>query len=179
MAICKTCAGYGMAFQETFDDGYIYYSFEFTNAGVSGTSSSYQLDPATDEYEATDHSRFVTLAPAKKRPTKRAAPRRAAPKKATTKKAATKASKGNPVSQKKRASGGIAGKTFLFTGTLTTMTRAEAERSVKAKGGTVLSGVTDQLDYLVVGEKAGSKLAKAKKIPSITILSETEFARLR
>ena len=76
------------------------------------------------------------------------------------------------------ASVGIAGKAFLFTGTLTTLTRAEAEQQVKAQGGTVLASVSDALDYLVVGEKAGSKLAKAKKIPSITVLSEDQFRQL-
>ena len=45
-------------------------------------------------------------------------------------------------------------------------------------GGTLLSGVSSKLNYLVVGEDAGSKLAKAKKIPSITVLTEDEFLGL-
>ncbi len=46
---------------------------------------------------------------------------------------------------------------------------------VEAQGGKILSGVSSKLNYLVVGEDAGSKLEKAKKIPSIKILSEKEF----
>lgn len=110
-------------------------------------------------------------APAKKSPARKASAKKAPAKQAASKPATPSAS----VSSKAGAGGGIAGKTFLFTGTLTTMTRAEAERAVKARGGTVLSGVTDQLDYLVVGEKAGSKLAKAKRIPRITVLTEADL----
>ena len=53
--------------------------------------------------------------------------------------------------------------TFLFTGTLAQFTRDEAEALVKANGGKVLSGVSAKLNYLVVGDDAGSKLEKAKK----------------
>jgi DNA ligase (NAD+) len=49
---------------------------------------------------------------------------------------------------------------------------------VEAQGGKLLSGVSSKLDYLVVGEDAGSKLEKAKKIASINILSEDEFIKL-
>lgn len=74
------------------------------------------------------------------------------------------------------ASGGnLNGQTFLFTGTLYKMKRSEAEEKVEANGGKILSGVSSKLNYLVVGEDAGSKLEKAKKIPSIKILSEDEF----
>ena len=69
----------------------------------------------------------------------------------------------------------LSGKTFLFTGTLTLMTRDEAEQLVEARGGTVLSSVSAKLHYLVAGEKAGSKLAKARTISSIAIVSEEEF----
>lgn len=69
----------------------------------------------------------------------------------------------------------LQGKTFLFTGTLSRMSRDEAEKKVESHGGKILSGVSSKLDFLVVGEKAGSKLAKAQKIPTITILSEDEF----
>jgi uncharacterized protein (TIGR02145 family) len=72
----------------------------------------------------------------------------------------------------------IKGKTFIFTGTLTEFTRAEAESMVKENGGSILSGVTDKLNYLVVGEDAGSKLEKAKKIKTIKILKEKEFLKL-
>lgn len=74
--------------------------------------------------------------------------------------------------------GALADKTFLFTGTLTALKRSEAESMVEANGGKLLSGVSSKLDYLVVGEDAGSKLEKAKKIPSVKILTEEEFLRL-
>ncbi len=75
------------------------------------------------------------------------------------------------------ASGNLNGQTFLFTGTLTQLKRSEAEEKVEKNGGAILSGVSSKLNYLVVGEDAGSKLEKAKKIPSIKILSEDEFLK--
>jgi DNA ligase (NAD+) len=81
-------------------------------------------------------------------------------------------------SRSERGSGGnLADQTFLFTGTLGELKRSEAEAMVEAQGGKILSGVSSKLNYLVVGEEAGSKLEKAKKIPSIKILSEKEFLR--
>ena len=53
-----------------------------------------------------------------------------------------------------------------------------AKEMVEENGGKLLSGVSANLNYLVVGEDAGSKLAKAKKIPSIQILSEDEFLKM-
>ena len=70
------------------------------------------------------------------------------------------------------------GKTFLFTGTMPTMSRDEGKILVEKNGGKVLSGVSVNLDYLIVGDKAGSKLSKAQKIPSIQILDENEFLKL-
>jgi DNA ligase (NAD+) len=49
---------------------------------------------------------------------------------------------------------------------------------VRANGGQLLSGVSTKLNYLVAGEEAGSKLEKAKKIPSIHIINEQEFINL-
>ena len=74
--------------------------------------------------------------------------------------------------------GNLAGLNFLFTGTLTQLKRAEAEAMVEARGGHILSGVSSKLNYLVVGEDAGSKLEKAKKIASIKIISEADFIEL-
>jgi len=68
--------------------------------------------------------------------------------------------------------------TFLFTGTLTGMKRSDAEAMVEERGGKILGGVSSKLNYLVAGEEAGSKLEKARKIPSIKILSEQEFLTL-
>jgi DNA ligase (NAD+) len=74
--------------------------------------------------------------------------------------------------------GNLSGMSFLFTGTLARLKRTEAEELVERNGGKILSGVSSKLNYLVVGDDAGSKLEKARKIPSIRILSEEEFIRM-
>lgn len=76
------------------------------------------------------------------------------------------------------AGGSLSGQTFLFTGTLPTLKRSQAEAMAEELGGKLLSGVSAKLNYLVVGEDAGSKLEKAKKINSVKILTEDEFLRL-
>src|SRR5580658_2360826 len=83
-------------------------------------------------------------------------------------------------SQKSKAAAGgnLDGQTFLFTGTLNRLKRSEAEEMVERNGGKLLSGVSSKLNYLVVGEDAGSKLEKAKKITSIHILTEDEFIKM-
>ena len=81
--------------------------------------------------------------------------------------------------KKEISSGGsVAGQTFLFTGTLPTLKRSEAEAMAEAQGGQILSGVSAKLNYLVVGEDAGSKLEKAKKINTVKIISEAEFLQI-
>ncbi len=72
----------------------------------------------------------------------------------------------------------VQGLTFLFTGTLPTLKRSEAEAMAEAHGGQILSGVSAKLNYLVVGEDAGSKLEKAKKIATVKIISEAEFLKM-
>jgi DNA ligase (NAD+) len=79
---------------------------------------------------------------------------------------------------KATAGGNLDGQTFLFTGTLNRLKRSEAEEAVEKNGGKLLSGVSSKLNYLVVGEDAGSKLEKAKKITSIHILTEDEFIKM-
>jgi DNA ligase (NAD+) len=74
--------------------------------------------------------------------------------------------------------GNLSGLNFLFTGALTQLKRSDAEEMVEARGGHILSGVSSKLNYLVVGEDAGSKLEKAKKIASIKIISESDFIEL-
>lgn len=76
------------------------------------------------------------------------------------------------------AGGSLSGQTFLFTGTLTRFKRSEAEELVEKNGGKLLSGVSSKLNYLVAGEEAGSKLEKAKKIPSVRVITEDEFLQL-
>lgn len=73
--------------------------------------------------------------------------------------------------------GHLAGKTFLFTGTLTTMTREEAKQKVIAQGGRIASSVGLGVDYVVLGEDAGSKEQKARDL-KLNIISEQEFASL-
>ncbi|HEX6916036.1 MAG TPA: NAD-dependent DNA ligase LigA [Chitinophagaceae bacterium] len=81
---------------------------------------------------------------------------------------------------KKQSAGddSLHGQTFLFTGTLNRLKRSDAETMVESHGGKLLSGVSSKLNYLVVGEDAGSKLEKAKKINTIRIISEDEFLQL-
>ena len=74
--------------------------------------------------------------------------------------------------------GNLSGQTFLFTGTLNKLKRSEAEAMVEKNGGKIVSGVSSKLNYLVVGEDAGSKQEKAKKITSIKIISEEEFLKM-
>jgi DNA ligase (NAD+) len=80
--------------------------------------------------------------------------------------------------KKENVGGGLSGQTFLFTGTLTKLKRSDAEAMAEAKGGKLLSGVSSKLNYLVVGDDAGSKLEKAKKIATVNIISEDEFIKL-
>ncbi len=80
--------------------------------------------------------------------------------------------------QKSNIEGGFSGLSFLFTGTLSKFKRSDAEELVEKMGGKIASGVSSKLNYLVVGEDAGSKHEKAKKIPSITILTEDDFEKL-
>jgi DNA ligase (NAD+) len=71
--------------------------------------------------------------------------------------------------------GKLLGKTILFTGTLTTFNREKAEAAAQSEGASIASSVNKNLNILVVGEKAGSKLEKAKKLGSVQILTEAEF----
>jgi DNA ligase (NAD+) len=68
------------------------------------------------------------------------------------------------------------GKTFVLTGTLNSFTREEAEEKITNFGGTVTSSVSKKTDYVLAGEKAGSKLDKAKTL-DIKILNELEFQK--
>ena len=71
----------------------------------------------------------------------------------------------------------LMGKTFVITGTLPTLKRQEVEALIKESGGKVSSSVSKKTDYVVVGENAGSKLAKAEKL-GIAVLSEEELINL-
>jgi DNA ligase (NAD+) len=68
----------------------------------------------------------------------------------------------------------LAGQVFLFTGTLSSMSRDEAKARVKVLGGQVASALSQKVTALVCGEKAGSKLAKARDL-GLAILTEEDF----
>lgn len=84
------------------------------------------------------------------------------------------------INQKKQVAenDSLSGQTFLFTGTLNKLKRSDAEALVEKNGGKIVSGVSSKLSYLVVGEDAGSKLEKAKKINSVKIITEEDFIKL-
>jgi DNA ligase (NAD+) len=71
--------------------------------------------------------------------------------------------------------GPLLGRSILFTGTLSQMTREEAEKLAVGAGAHLASGVSKHLGILVVGEKAGSKLKKAQALETVEIWSEAEF----
>ncbi|NLH93549.1 MAG: NAD-dependent DNA ligase LigA [Candidatus Cloacimonetes bacterium] len=78
----------------------------------------------------------------------------------------------------RRESETLAGKTFLLTGSLDNYDRKTMEELIRRHGGRIVSGVSTSLNYLVVGAKPGSKLAKAQKLPSVKIISEIELLEL-
>ena len=79
--------------------------------------------------------------------------------------------------QIKTSKGELNGKTFVLTGTLSKYTRQQATQLIEDLGGIVTSSVSKNTNYLIYGEKAGSKLDKAKKL-NISTLTEEEFTAL-
>ena len=77
----------------------------------------------------------------------------------------------------KKTEGGLAGKTFVLTGTLPTMGRDEAGALIEEAGGKVSGSVSKKTSYVVAGSDAGSKLAKAQEL-GVTILDETGLLAL-
>jgi DNA ligase (NAD+) len=73
--------------------------------------------------------------------------------------------------------GSLAGKTFVITGTLPSMTREEATSAIEARGGKVSGSVSRKTSYLVAGDEAGSKLEKARAL-NVPVVTEEEFRRL-
>lgn len=72
----------------------------------------------------------------------------------------------------------LSGKTILFTGSLQSMTRNEARKIAEEHGAKNISAVSGNLDILVVGENAGSKLTKAQSLGTVQIMTEEEFKQL-
>jgi len=68
-------------------------------------------------------------------------------------------------------------KSFVLTGTMESLTRDKAKDRIKALGGKAKETISKDIDYLVAGENAGSKLDKAKKL-GIKIINEEEFLKM-
>jgi DNA ligase (NAD+) len=85
--------------------------------------------------------------------------------------------KGVMIKEEKKRGVKLKGKTFILTGTLESMSREEAKERIQALGGEVLSAVSKNLDYLIVGESPGSKYDKAKGL-GVKIIDEAEFLKI-
>jgi DNA ligase (NAD+) len=81
------------------------------------------------------------------------------------------------VSAKKAAELPLAGKTFVLTGSLPSMTRDEAAEKIEALGGHVTGSVSKKTDYVLAGAEPGSKFDKAKEL-GIKIIEEAEFRKM-
>ena len=82
-----------------------------------------------------------------------------------------------PTSTSKKVGGKLSGKSFVFTGTLTRFNRDYARKLVEDEGGNVVGSVSKKTEYVVAGQEAGSKLAKARGL-GIKVLDEEEFLAL-
>ncbi len=76
-----------------------------------------------------------------------------------------------------RTGGAFSGQTVVLTGTLNTLSRIEAQKLIEDMGGVCASAVTSKTNFVIAGEKAGSKLAKAQKA-GISVIGEEEFLKL-
>jgi DNA ligase (NAD+) len=79
-----------------------------------------------------------------------------------------------PTTARQTSTGALSGKAFVITGTLPTYSREEAKELIEYHGGTVVSGVSKKVDYLLVGTDPGSKLEKARSL-GIRTISEDDL----
>jgi DNA ligase (NAD+) len=84
---------------------------------------------------------------------------------------------GIEIKKPERREGPLTGRTFVLTGTLSSLTRGQAEERIKGLGGSIGSSVSKKTDYLVAGADPGSKLEKAQRL-KVPILDETAFLDL-
>jgi DNA ligase (NAD+) len=83
-----------------------------------------------------------------------------------------------PIAPARPAGGSaLAGRTFVLTGTLPTLTREEAAAKIEAAGGKVSGSVSRKTSYVLAGEETGSKLEKAKSL-GVSVIDEAEFLRM-
>ncbi len=83
----------------------------------------------------------------------------------------------NMVAEKTVSGGIFEGKTFVLTGTLPTLKRAEAQKMIEDNGGKVSGSVSKKTDFVLAGSEAGSKLEKAESL-GIKVISEDEFLKM-
>lgn len=86
-------------------------------------------------------------------------------------------SAGVTVEAPQRRGASLQGKTFVFTGTLSAMSRDEAQERVRSLGGSASSSVSEKTDYVVVGENPGSKADEARRL-GVPVIGEDEFLKL-
>jgi len=83
----------------------------------------------------------------------------------------------NPQEEKTKVSNKLAGKTIVVTGALEGLSRQQAEQAIRDAGGKVASSVSKKTDFVLAGEKPGSKLEKAQKL-SVKVINEKEFLEM-
>ena len=82
------------------------------------------------------------------------------------------------VSKQLNKKGKLKGKTFMFTGKLINISRAEAKSLIEENSGSIVSSVTKKLDYLVIGEKPTTKKVELAKKIGVKILNQKEWSKL-